>query len=232
LFLDEVGDMPMALQTRLLRVLQERRVTPVGQTEPIPVDVRILAATYRNLPLWVRLGRFREDLFYRLSAFRLDVPPLRQRQGDILPLAEHFLDLQATIYEEPRRGLSEAARHWLVAQQWRGNVRELANAIEYALVASDQDQLMPEDFPEPSLTGQHQLDTPSGSEVLSDGITPGERVMTMREAEWQAVAAALRASGGDKTRAAQLLAVSRSRIYSILARRDQGPRSSSNRSAS
>ncbi len=231
LFLDEVGDMPPGLQTRLLRVLQERSVIPVGQTEPVPVDLRVLAATHRDLPLMVRTGKFREDLFYRLSAFRLIVPSLQERPDDIIPLAEHFLDLQAAIYEEPRRRLSSRAEAWLQAQRWRGNVRELANAIEYALVASDGDDLAPEDFPEPMLAeaglGQSVFAAGDGS-----AQAPGARVLTLRQAEWQAVANALQVAGGDKTRAARLLRISRSRLYSILARQDLDDRSSSSRSAS
>ncbi|MBN1343377.1 MAG: sigma-54-dependent Fis family transcriptional regulator [Phycisphaerae bacterium] len=218
LFLDEVGDMPPTLQTRLLRVLQERCVTPVGHTRPIPVDVRIVAATHQNLPGLIRGGKFREDLFYRLSAYRLIVPPLRERISDIVPLANHFLDLQAQVYEEPRRLLSGTAGRWLESQPWRGNIRELANAIEFALVSHDRMELMPEDFPEPLLPDEVGIDVLD----LADGMTAAPprsgQVMTLREAEWRAVAAALRTTAGDKTRAARLLGISRSRLYSILAR--------------
>ncbi len=232
LFLDEVGDMPLSLQTRLLRVLQERRVTPVGQTESVPVDVRIIAATHQDLPWLVRVGTFREDLFYRLSAFRLAVPPLRERRNDIIPLAEYFLDLQAAIYEEPRRRLSPSACQWLQAQWWRGNVRELANAIEHALVTSDGGVLVPEDFPEPLLPeGKGPADL-AGHALAFDAPSLDGAVMTLAETEWRSVVAALQATGGDKTRAARLLAISRSRLYSILARHDRSAGSSANRSAS
>jgi len=231
LFLDEVTDMPLSLQTRLLRVLQERTVTPIGQTHPVPVDVRVLAATNQDVAALVALGRFREDLFYRLSAFRLEVPPLRQRPGDIVPLAEYFLDLQAAIYEEPRRFLSEAAKAWLTAQSWRGNVRELANAIEYALVTSGQMELAPEDFPEPILVDRPTGTVPLGPDAPA-AVGGRSSVMTLREAQWHAVMTALRATGGDKTRAARLLAISRSRLYSILAQQEALDRSSDARSAS
>jgi len=217
LFLDEVGDMPLSLQTRLLRVLQERTVTPVGQTQVIPVDVRIVAATHQDLGAMVRAGTFREDLFYRLSAFRLEVPPLRERPADIVPLAEYFLDLQAIIYEEPRRSLSDRTKQWLRSQWWRGNIRELANAIEYALVTSDQMELMPEDFPEPILTERSASEVEEAADVAA-GVGRPAKVMTLREAQWHAVMTAMKAAGGDKTRAARLLAISRSRLYSILAR--------------
>lgn len=230
LFLDEVGDMPLTLQTRLLRVLQERTVTPVGQTEPVAVDVRILVATHRNLPYLVRTNEFREDLFYRLSAFRMIVPPLRERRGDIVPLANYFLDLQAEIYEEPRRHLSDSAQRWLETQWWRGNVRELANAIECALVASSGDVLQPEDFPDPALVED------GFPEPTADSLYPLEhaprQIMTLQEAEWHAVTNALRATSGDKTQAARALAISRSRLYSILARQDQPGKPRSSRSAS
>jgi DNA-binding NtrC family response regulator len=231
LFLDEVADMPLSLQTRLLRVLQERTVTPVGQTRPVPVDVRILAATHQDAAALVRIGRFREDLFYRLSAFRLDVPALRQRPGDIVPLAEYFLDLQAAIYEEPRRTLSEVAQQWLQSQEWRGNIRELANAIEYALVTSDQIELEPCDFPEPLLAGS-QLDLESPLPAgYGTGTNVKSSVLTLREAQLQAVVNALRATGGDKTHAARLLAISRSRLYSILAQQGEADRSTGTRTA-
>lgn len=233
LFLDEVGDMPLSLQTRLLRVLQERNVTPVGQTEPVPVDVRIIAATHCNLPYLVRTGRFREDLFYRLSAFRMVVPPLRERPNDVVPLARYFLDLQAEIYEEPRKQLSPEVCRWLLAQCWRGNVRELANAIEYALVSCEGDALSPADFPEPVLAEQDFPDTVV-TDSPSDPRAPRtpKRVLTMREAEWQAVMHALHAAAGDKTHAAHALAISRSRLYSILARQDRPENQRSSRSAS
>ncbi len=228
LFLDEVGDMPLSLQTRLLRVLQERSVIPVGQTEPIPVNVRILAASNRDLPALVRAAQFREDLFYRLTSFRLEVPPLRERRGDIVPLAEYFLDLQSAIYEEPHRRLSDRARRWLEDEWWRGNVRELANAVEYALVTCDRDVLTPEDFPEPILT-----EGGLGVCLTEPAYPPtSQRVMTLRQAEWQAVMAALRVTGGDKTNAARALAISRSRLYSILARQEQAGRPSKSRPAS
>ncbi len=229
LFLDEVGDMPLSLQTRLLRVLQERYVVPVGQTKPVAVDVRVVAATNHDLPELVRQGRFREDLFYRLSAYRMVVPPLRERVGDILPLADYFLDLQATIYEEPRRSLSDQAKRWLKEQPWRGNVRELANAIEYALVTSNRPELLPEDFPEPMLDAVRSvgIETPVPIKPQSPDDVP-----TMREAEWQALMAALHATAGDKTRAARLLGISRSRLYSMMAREDVDPAQHASRSAS
>lgn len=229
LFLDEVGDMPLSLQTRLLRVLQERYVIPVGQTKPVSVDVRVVAATNHDLPELVRQGRFREDLFYRLSAYRMIVPPLRERVGDILPLAEYFLDLQAAVYEEPRRSLSDQAKRWLQEQPWRGNVRELANAIEYALVTSTRPELMPEDFPAPLLEqgASLGLDAPAPSMPTSPADVP-----TMREAEWQALMAALHATAGDKTRAARLLGISRSRLYSMMAREGVDPAKHTSRSAS
>ncbi len=230
LFLDEVGDMPLGLQTRLLRVIQERCVTPIGQTEPVPVDLRIIAATHQRLPQLVRAGAFREDLFYRLSTYRMSVPSLRERTKDIVPLAEHFLDLQATIYEEPRRQLSPEAKQWLEAQPWHGNVRELANAIEFALVASSAPELMPEDFPEPAMATKARSLEPM-SDVAPDGLG-SDSILTMRQAEQRAVMSALRATNGDKTHAAKLLGISRSRIYSILARREQASDVRTNRSAS
>src|SRR5713226_8058810 len=127
LFLDEIGDMDRAMQAKLLRALQEREITPVGG-RPVPVDVRVIAATHRDLPRLVRAGHFREDLFYRLGVVPLPLPPLRERLADIVPLAEHFLALAAGTGEQKRLSADGAA--CLLAHDWPGNVRELRNAME------------------------------------------------------------------------------------------------------
>ncbi|MGE8590113.1 MAG: sigma 54-interacting transcriptional regulator, partial [Alcaligenes sp.] len=131
LFLDEIGDMPLATQAKILRVLQEREITPVGGARVVPVNVRIVAATHRDLPGAVAAGKFREDLWYRLQVVPIALPPLRERLGDVLTLAEHFL---RRIGDGVPRRLTTAAAQRLLAHSWPGNVRELRNAMERAAV--------------------------------------------------------------------------------------------------
>ena len=146
LFLDEIGDMPVDLQAKLLRVLQSGEVTPVGASESERVDVRIIAATHRDLDLAVREGRLREDLLYRLRVVPLHIPPLRERRDDIALLAEHFVSRYAEELGTGRRYLAPATLAHLEAHDWPGNVRELENSIKRALVLSSGEVLTPEDF--------------------------------------------------------------------------------------
>ncbi len=146
LFLDEVGDIPAAMQAKLLRVLQERRFERVGGAESIEVDVRVVAATNRNLQKLVRQGKFREDLYYRLNVVRIDLPPLRDRPEDIPLLARHFAEKYATP-ARPAMDVSPEAMGALLAYDWPGNIRQLENAIERACVLSDDGRICPEDLP-------------------------------------------------------------------------------------
>jgi transcriptional regulator with PAS, ATPase and Fis domain len=136
LFMDEIGELSLPMQSKLLRVIQERIVVPVGSGKPHPVDVRIICATHRNLTDMVRDGTFREDLYFRLNVVVLQVPPLRERPADILPLARHFLAAQAALYDETPREIADSAAQLLVRYTWPGNVRELANVMEHAHVLS------------------------------------------------------------------------------------------------
>ncbi len=143
LFLDEIGEMPLGLQTRLLRVLEEHAVTRVGGTESIPVDVRIVAATHRDLEQMVTAGTFRRDLLYRLDVVRIEIPPLRKRQGDIEPLVERFVgELAPGGHVSISADAMDALRAW----SWPGNVRELRNVIERSLALRDKDVLRPGDL--------------------------------------------------------------------------------------
>jgi two-component system nitrogen regulation response regulator GlnG len=146
LFLDEIGDMPIDLQAKLLRVLQSGEVTPVGARASEQVDVRIVAATHRDLDTAVREGRFREDLLYRLRVVPLHIPPLRERRDDIALLAEHFVARYSEELGTGRRLLAPAALERLEAHAWPGNVRELENSIKRALVLASGEVLTPEDF--------------------------------------------------------------------------------------
>ncbi|UCF21018.1 MAG: sigma 54-interacting transcriptional regulator, partial [Gemmatimonadota bacterium] len=146
LVLDEIGELPFELQGKLLKVLEDRRVRRVGGTRVLEVDIRIVAATNRDLAAEVRAGEFREDLYYRLSVIPIDLPPLRERGDDILLLAHHFIETLAETYELPRPGLDPVVRDRLLSHAWPGNVRELRNAIERALLLSDGEELRAQDL--------------------------------------------------------------------------------------
>jgi transcriptional regulator with PAS, ATPase and Fis domain len=147
LFLDEIGELSLPLQAKLLRVIQERCVVPVGESHSQPVDVRIVCATHRDLAAMVREGTFREDLYFRLSVVVTTLPPLRERADDIVPLANHFLELQAALYDEPRRMLSDDAARAMQEYSWPGNVRELSNAMEAAHVLAKGETVELADLP-------------------------------------------------------------------------------------
>jgi len=199
LLLDEIGELPLALQAKLLRVLQEGDIRRVGDRKERRVDVRVLAATAKDLAAEVAAGRFREDLFYRLNVVTIQLPPLRERGEDIAPLARHFArQLERRLGRQV--ALSDAALAWLVAQRWPGNVRELEHAIERAAVLSDKQILEPADF---------------RKEPVPSAVSPGEAGEgsgTLREAaeaaERDAIRAALHAAGGNRRETAKRLGVS------------------------
>ncbi len=161
LFLDEIGDLPLHLQTKLLRVLQERAFERVGESRPLPADVRVIAATHRDLRKAVEQGRFREDLYYRLRVFPIEIPPLRERREDVDPLARHLL---ARIGHRSGRALqlSPDALRAMLAYRWPGNVRELENALEYAGTVARWDTIRPEDLP-------RELAAPAGDPLPAGG---------------------------------------------------------------
>jgi two-component system, NtrC family, response regulator HydG len=194
LFLDEVGEIPAATQVKLLRVLQERTFERVGGNESVSVDVRLVAATNRDLAADVEEGRFREDLFYRLNVVHIDMPPLRLRDTDVLMLANHFLRRFAADNHRDIRGFADRARAKLVAHRWPGNVRELENAIERAVVLCDGAQIEEEHLP---------VDV---APIAKGGIrVPGS---TMAEIERFAILSTLEAAGGSTTKAAEMLDIS------------------------
>lgn len=208
LFLDEIGELPIQSQAKLLRCIQERRVVPLGATEGIAVDVRVIAATHRDLTAMVRRGEFREDLFYRLNVATLRLPPLRDRLEDLPLLIQHALDDLARLYSEPPRTLTPSAVTALMSYHWPGNVRELINAIEHALVFSTTE--LPLDVPD--LPEEIRSAHPN---ALSNLIP---ELMTLEAAERQLIAAALRAANGNQTRAAQTLAIERHRLHRRIVR--------------
>jgi two-component system, NtrC family, response regulator AtoC len=199
-FLDEIGEMTPALQSKLLRFLEEKAFKRVGGLADVRVDVRVIAATNRNLEDEVKTGRFREDLFYRLQVMPIQLPPLRERRGDVVLLAEWYIDRYNREFRKRVRGLSSEAMAVLEQHRWPGNVRELRNAIERAMLLADRDSLVPEDF-----------------STLSRGASnatfrlPPEGV-SLDEIERQLVIQALERAGGNQTHAGALLGINRDQV--------------------
>jgi DNA-binding NtrC family response regulator len=210
LLLDEIGDMPSSMQAKLLRVIQERYVTPIGTNRQVPVDIRLVAATHRDLRGMVESGEFREDLLYRLSVIPIHLPPLRERLADILPLAEHLLADAASARGRPMR-LSGPAQRLLVTYQWPGNVRELKNAIERACALA----------PGPTITsGDLSFITQKAGEENS--LVPAQLLAMTLPAAVEAVERALirnalAITGNNRADAARRLGISRQTLYSKLA---------------
>jgi two-component system NtrC family response regulator len=196
LFLDEIGDLPLHLQVKLLRVLQEREIERLGSSRSIGVDVRLLAATHRDLESAVRAGTFRDDLYYRINVVTVTVPPLRDRRADIPPLLEHFLMRLARDNSKPIRGLTAEARDALLRYDYPGNVRELENLIERAVVLTRDDVIGLGDLPlgvrEPAVAADDAASLPAATEGL----------------ERRLIHDALVAAGGVQTRAAEALGIS------------------------
>lgn len=196
IFLDEISELPLDLQAKLLRVLQENSVTPLGSTKSYLVDARVLCATNRNLREMVRQGTFRADLYYRLNVVTVEIPPLRQRKEDIMILAEYFLQRQSQFYNEPAKTLSSDAKRLLTNYAWPGNIRELANAIERAYVLSPGREILPAVLP---------------MEVMLTDISMRQQagIPRLEDAKKQLIIEALRFTGYRKLAAAQLLGVER-----------------------
>ena len=215
IFLDEIGELPLALQVKILRVLQENEIRPLGESKTKRIDARVIAATSRILENDVKKGDFREDLFYRLNVLHIKLPPLRERYEDIPLLCQHFIDKFNIRLEKDIRGIAPAAMSLLLKHQWPGNVRELENVIERAAVLSEEIILQPDNFPiEPVI--------PSESEIL-DGIIEGYSLKTaQKNLEKNLITRALEATGGNRTKAARLLEIShpsllsKIKIYNIL----------------
>ncbi|GGB51840.1 sigma-54-dependent Fis family transcriptional regulator [Tistrella bauzanensis] len=220
LFLDEIGDMPVSLQSKLLRVLQEREIEPLGSNRVIPVDVRVIAATSRDLGRMVEEGLFRADLYYRLNVLPLRLPPLRERLDDIEPLCEVLLDRLAIDQGGRPRTLTDHALLRLQAHDWPGNVRELANLLERAVLLTDDAEIDAGHID--SLMATHMPSAAGVAPVtMTASVEPGETVEPLREAlaaaERDAIRRALAAAGGVKTQAAKLLGISRAQFYEKLA---------------
>ncbi len=195
LFLDEIGDMSMMTQTKLLRVLQEQEFERIGGSTTIKVDVRIMAATNKSLLEEIKKGRFREDLYYRLNVVEIHIPPLRERIEDIPEIVDSFLDEFKEKYNKQEISISRNAMSVLTAYSWPGNVRELRNVIERATVLSRSNVIEADDFPE-------KIRKPS--KISDDGIVE-DRIYTMAEMERMYAQKVLEYAGGNKLKAARLL---------------------------
>ncbi len=204
IFLDEIGELALDLQAKLLRVLQEHEIRPLGSTKTQKVDVRVVAATNRDLEEMMGEGQFREDLFYRLNVIDVHLPSLRERPDDILPLAEYFLE-QAGTKHNPRRkySLDQEAQRTLLAYRWPGNVRELQNVIERGLALCSGEEIKKDDLPQ-------QVRERRDADFLSAAVA---RKMTLSELERQYIEKVLEDEGGNKTRAAQRLGLDRKTLY-------------------
>jgi len=209
-FLDEVGDVGPNVQAKLLRVLELQEIKPVGGNESIRIDVRLVAATNRDLQALVRQGRFREDLFYRLNVVSIHLPPLRERREDIPALARHFLQKYGEANGKAIGGIAPETMARLEAYSWPGNVRELENAIERAVAVSSHPILLPDDLP-------LHLASPAAPAVTAE--TPGPlEFLTLDALTRRHITRVLAAAGGNKKRAAEILGVDRRTLYRMLER--------------
>jgi DNA-binding NtrC family response regulator len=212
-FLDEIGDLPADLQAKLLRALQEREIRPVGATDRVRIDIRIIAATNRDLELAIRTGGFRQDLYFRLNVVQLKLPPLRERKSDIPLLVNSFLE-KFSDPQRPLRTISEDAMRRLMAYDWPGNVRELENAVERAVALGSGPIL-------------HMGDLPSNlQQGGSDKSLDSDELTTLDEMERRAILRALRETNGDKLAAARLLGIGKTTLYRKL--KQYGPEGAPN----
>jgi two-component system response regulator HydG len=210
LFLDEVGSMPLGLQPKLLRALQERAIRPLGGGREIAYDARVVAATNRDLEAAVEEGAFRADLLFRINVIHVHLPPLRARGGDVLLLAQHFVDRCAARAARPVTGISPAVAGKLLAYEWPGNVRELQNCIERAVALARYETLAVDDLPE-------RIRNYAASDVLIASRDPSELV-PLEEVERRYILRVLEAVGGHKTQAALILGLDRKTLYRKLER--------------
>jgi len=209
LFLDEIGDMPLSLQPKLLRVLEERKVRPVGGGKEIPVDLRLIAATHRDLEDAIVQGQFREDLYFRLNVIQIALPPLRARANDVLLIAQSFVETFAKQAGKAVVGLSPEAAERLSSYAWPGNVRELRNAIERAVALTRHENITVDDLPE-------RIRAYKVSHVLVASHDP-EELVNLAEVEKRYIARVLGAVGGNKSTAARILGIDRTTLYKKLA---------------
>jgi len=211
LFLDEISSMPLILQGKLLRALQEKEIRRVGGTKDIPVDVRVIAASNANLEEAVVKGTFRSDLFYRFAVITIDIPPLRKRTEDILPLARHFI-AEEIEKGKPLPGISEEAAKVLISYNWPGNVRELENCIKHALTFLQSGDITTSELP--TRVTEHKPAPESISDIhMTDATSSASLKTFLKQKEKEYIGQILNASGGDKEKAAETLKVNLSTLY-------------------
>jgi transcriptional regulator with PAS, ATPase and Fis domain len=216
LFLDEIGEMPRGVQVKLLRALQEREITPVGGSDTIAVDVRVVAATHRDLEAMIADGTFREDLFYRLDVLPIDIPPLRDRRHDIPALAEHF---RQDVNAREARSVPTFAldvMHRLCAYDWPGNVRELENLVERLVVVASNRMVVMDDLPAQLRTSVVDLERGT-MDLPRSGV---DLRVFLTQLEERLITQALERTGGNKNRAAELLGMNRTTLVEKLRRRN------------
>jgi two-component system response regulator HydG len=209
MLLDEIGEMPLGLQPKLLRALEERRVRPVGGTTEVPFNTRLIASTNRDLETAIEEGRFREDLYYRINVLNVPLPPLRSRGGDVLLLAQHFIDQFASQAKKDVKGMASGTADKLMNYPWPGNIRELKNCMERAVALTRYDKIAPEDLPEKirGYRSQHVV-------VAGDDL---DELVPLEEVERRYILRVLEAAGGNKSLAAQTLGLNRKTLYRKLA---------------
>jgi two-component system response regulator HydG len=212
IFLDEIGEMPIEMQVKLLRVLQERKVRPVGGDEEVAFCARVVTATNRNLEREIEEKRFREDLYYRVNVVAIPVPPLRARGGDILLLAQYFLERSAAQCKKPVKGISSTAAKMLMDYEWPGNVRELENCMERAVALCRLDEITIEDLPA-------KLHEQTTAQIVIMTDAPNE-LLSLDAMERRYVRKVLDAVGGNKTHAARVLGIDRRSLYRRLEHAD------------
>ena len=205
LFLDEIGELPIAMQAALLRVLQDQEFQRVGSSRPIRVDVRVIAATNRNLEQMIKDGTFRQDLFFRLNVVPATMPPLRERGHDILLLAAYFIKKYQSVRNVS--GMNLDAQRMLMDYAWRGNVRELENAIKHALTLGRSEYIQPEDLPKTLAVPAAIPDRVFRRGNYHQGVDYARRFLVQR---------ALRESNGDRTQAARLLDINRGHLHRLI----------------
>jgi len=217
IFLDEIGDIPLSVQVKLLRVLEERMIQRVGENTSIPIDVRIITATNKNLETMIARGEFREDLFFRINVFPLTCPPLRLRRDDITLLIQHFITIHAEKTGKNILGFTPEAMRFMVSYPWPGNIRELRNTVEYAFVLAKGKGVRPEHLPEKIFNLGKPLFENAGPEqaVYPPAAldSPGAATVVIRDNRRQELVDALHRAGGNQTRAAELLGVSRITVW-------------------
>jgi two-component system, NtrC family, response regulator AtoC len=211
LFLDEVGELEMLLQAKLLRVIQEKEFERVGGTELIKTDVRIISATNRDLKLAVENKEFREDLYYRLNSFPIYIPPLRQRRGDILVLAQHFLDGFNKKLGKSLRGFSKKALKYMYEYNWPGNIREMENTIERCMIICEADMIDVEDLPAHLRTNDAAMNVDISGALFAD-----DTIVAFEKLKEEAIRHALKVTSGNIVEAAKKLQLGRATIYRLM----------------